>query len=138
MIVTAIKPVTFVTHDRALSAKGTAVLVFMGDQDFACRTFRPALQQVAGQYADVCFYTANSEKEAELALLHHVHTLPMSVFYRDGNPIRRVPGVLSADELTLVVEEVLHADMRQEIVELLVEIVRTQEQLSPVLRRPVN
>jgi hypothetical protein len=136
--VTATKPVTLVTHDRALSATGTAVLVFMAGQNPACQKFRPTLERVAERCASVPFYMADSEKETELARLHHVRTLPMSIFYRDGNPIRRVPGVLSADELTSVVEEVLHADMRQEIVELLVEIVRTQEPLSPVLRQPVN
>lgn len=137
-IVTATKPVTVVTHDRALLATGTAVIVFMSDQDSACQTFRSTLEQVAERYADVPFYLADSEKETELARLHHVCTLPMSIFYRDGNPIRRVPGVLSVNELTSIVKEVLHADMRQEIVELLVEIVRTQELLSPVLRQPVN
>ena len=135
---TAAKPVTLVTHDRALSATGTAVIVFMSKQDPACQAFRLTLEQVAERYASVPFYIADSEKETELALLHHVRTLPMSIFYRDGNPIRRLTGVLSANELTSALEEVLHADMRQEIVELLVEIVRTQELLSPVLRQPVN
>jgi thioredoxin-like negative regulator of GroEL len=133
-IVTATKPVTLVTHDRALLATGTAVIVFMPDQDPAGQTFGATLEQVAERYASVPFYLADSAKETELARLHHVRTLPMSIFYRDGNPIRRVSGVLSSDELTSVVEDVLHADMRQEIVELLVEIIRTQELLSPVLR----
>ena len=137
-IVTATKPVTLVTHERALLATGTAIIVFVSDQDPACQAFRLTLEQAAERYTDVPFYLADSEKETELARLHHVRTLPMSIFYRDGNPIRRVPGVLSINELTSIVEEVLHADMRQEIVELLVEIVRTQELLSPVLRQPVN
>jgi thioredoxin-like negative regulator of GroEL len=133
--VTATKPVTLATHDCVLSATGTAVLVFMASRNPACQAFHPTLEQVAEQHASVRFYTADSEKETELARLHHVHTLPMSIFYRDGNPIRRMPGVLSADELSSVVEEVLHADMRQEIMDLLVEIVRTQDLISPVLRR---
>jgi thioredoxin-like negative regulator of GroEL len=137
-IVIATRPVTLATHDHVLSAKGTAVLVFMADQNRACQKFRQALEQVAERYASVPFYMADSKKETELARLHHVRALPMSIFYRDGNPIRRVPGVLSADELTSIVDEVQHADMRQEIVELLVEIVRTQVLLSPVLRQPAN
>jgi thioredoxin-like negative regulator of GroEL len=137
-IVTATKRVTLATHDRALSATGTAVLVFMAARDSACQKFRTALEQVAGRHASATFYIADSEKETELARLHHVHTFPTSIFYRDGNPIRRVPGALRADELTSVVEEVLRADMQQEIVDLLVDIVRTQNLISPVLRRPAN
>ena len=136
--VTATKPVTLVTHDRALSAPATAVLIFMANQNPACQTFRPTLRRVAERYIGVPFYLADSEEETELVRRHHVRALPMSIFYRDGNPIRRVPGVLSADELTSVVEEVLHADMRHEIGKLLIEIVRTREVLSPVLRQPVN
>jgi thioredoxin-like negative regulator of GroEL len=136
--VTATKPVTLATHDRVLSATGTAVLVFLAGQDPACQAFRPTLARVAERRAGVSFYTADFDKEAELARLHHVRTLPMSIFYRDGNPIRRLPGVLGTDELTAIVDEVLHADMRQEIVELLVEIVRTQDLISPVLRRPAH
>jgi thioredoxin-like negative regulator of GroEL len=81
-----------------------AVIVFMSDQNAVCQTFRSTVAQVAERYASVPFSMADSEKEAESARPHHVRTLPMNIFYRDGSPIRRVPGVLVIDELTSVVD----------------------------------
>jgi thiol-disulfide isomerase/thioredoxin len=128
----ATRPLTAQAHDAALSS-GIAVLVFIMSQSPACKSFRPSLDQVAAERASVPFYVVDAEQEPELAKLHHLQALPTCIFYRDGSPIRRTAGGMSAYELAAVLDEVLQADMLQEIHDLMLEMALTQEVLSPLL-----
>jgi thioredoxin-like negative regulator of GroEL len=130
---TATQPLTVAAHDAALS-EGIAVLVFVMEQSPACRAFRPVLEQVAADQADIPFYVVDAGQEAELAELHHLRALPTCIFYRDGCPIRRTAGGLGAQELTELLDEVRQADMQAELNDLMVEMMMTEEVLSPLLR----
>jgi thioredoxin-like negative regulator of GroEL len=112
----------------------------MMDQSHACKLFWPTLEQAAAERTSIPFYVVDPEQEPGLAELHHLRALPTCIFYRDGNPIRRTAGGLSPEDLTGILDEVLHADMQQEINDLLVEMAFTKGVLSPILttRRPAT
>jgi thioredoxin-like negative regulator of GroEL len=131
---TATKPLTAAAHDAALS-DGIAVLVFLMDQSPASQAFRPVLEQVAAEQADIPCYVVDPGQESELAELHHLRALPTCIFYRDGSPIRRTAGGLGAEELTALLDEVRQADMHAELNDLLLEMAMTEEVLSPLLPR---
>jgi thioredoxin 1 len=126
------RPLTADAHDAALSS-GTVVLVFMMDRSPACESFWPVLDQMAAERTSVPFYVVDPGQEPELAERHHLRALPTCVFYRDGNPIRRTAGGMSPYDLAAMLDEVLQADMRQEIHDLVLEMAVTQQVLSPLI-----
>jgi thioredoxin 1 len=108
-------------HDAAL-ATGTAVLVFLMDSLPGCRQFQPELDAFADRHPELPVYVVEPMDERELADRHHLQGLPSIVFYRDGLPLRRVAGAVPAAELDELLEEVLRADMRQELAEWVLEV----------------
>ena len=66
------------------------------------------LKQVSSQMKDeVKIAKVDTEKYPELASKHKIHALPTLVLFKDGQPVDRIEGVLTADQLASRVRGVL-------------------------------
>jgi thiol-disulfide isomerase/thioredoxin len=126
------RQLTAATHDAAL-LNGIAVLVFLSDGSAACQAFRPVLDEVSERRPGIPFYVVDPIAEATLARVHSVRALPAIIVYRDGLPIRRAAGHVTARDLDGLVAAVMSADMVAERIGLLQELFETQHILSPVI-----
>ncbi|WP_143194131.1 thioredoxin family protein [Micromonospora sp. CB01531] len=124
-------------HDVALSA-GVAVLVFRMADSPACQQFQPELDEFVARHPDCAVWTVEAMEQRNLADLHHLQALPSIVVYRDGMPVRRFAGGISADDLDEAVNEVIHADMQEELNAWMLEMLETGEAGSPYVSAPAS
>jgi thioredoxin-like negative regulator of GroEL len=117
-------------HDAALS-HGVAVLVFRVSESGACRQFQPELDEFVRRRPDCAVWTVEAMEQRDLSDRHQLRALPTIVIYRDGLPARRFAGGMTADDLEEEVDEVTHADMREEYNDWMVEMLESGEAGSP-------
>lgn len=64
-----------------------------------CQMMAGILEQVNAQLKQLRVVKINTETYPQLATEHHIHALPTLVLFKQGQPIDRIEGVLSADQL---------------------------------------
>ena len=71
-----------------------------------CKMFGPILESVAGEYTEgVNFAKVGIDENLELTIDHNIQAVPTIVFYKNGIELKRVTGLMSADELRNTIEE---------------------------------
>ena len=99
------------SFEELVSGSDKPVLVdFYADWCGPCQMMAKILKQVSSQMKDeVKIAKVDTEKYPELASKHKIHALPTLVLFKDGQPVDRIEGVLTADQLTSRVRGVLGA-----------------------------
>ncbi len=85
-----------------------AIIDFYADWCSPCRMVAPVLEKLSGEYAGkVDFYKVNTEKEAELAAVFQVMSIPSILFIpKTGQPQMAV-GALAREAFVEAIENVL-------------------------------
>ncbi|QKT04685.1 thioredoxin [Ectothiorhodospiraceae bacterium 2226] len=76
-----------------------------------CRAFAPIYEQVAEQHPDLVFAKVNTEEEQALAAHFQVRSIPTLMIFREQVIIFSEPGMLPANGLEQVIEQVRELDM---------------------------
>jgi thioredoxin len=65
-----------------------------------CQMMAKILEQVGQRMrGKIAIVKIDTEKYPQLASQHQIHALPTLVVFKNGQPIRRIEGVLQADQL---------------------------------------
>lgn len=78
-----------------------------------CRAFKPIFAEVAARHADVTFATCDTEAEVELATTFQIRSIPTVAVFRDRILLYAQPGMVPADALNDLVEQVKALDMEK-------------------------
>ena len=102
----------FGSFEELVSGSDKPVLVdFYADWCGPCQMMAKILTQVsADMKEEIKVAKIDTERYPELASQHKIHALPTLVLFKSGQPIDRIEGVLTADQLASRVRGVLGGD----------------------------
>ena len=78
-----------------------------------CRAFAPAYEAASSRHPDVVFAKVDTDAEPQLAGEFQIRAIPTLMVFRDGILLFAQPGVLPAQMLDKLVEQVRRVDMDQ-------------------------
>ncbi|MEM6448865.1 MAG: thioredoxin [Cyanobacteria bacterium P01_D01_bin.105] len=92
----------FTSFDDMISGSDEPILVdFYADWCGPCQMMAKILGDVGTELkGEVKIVKIDTEKYPEIASKHSIHALPTLVLFKDGQPVDRIEGVLTADQLT--------------------------------------
>lgn len=82
-----------------LLKEGVGILYFTADWCPPCQQFRPIYKDVSDELAPIPFGKVDVDENQDLAALYGIRSIPTIVAHRDGEPVLRHIGVLSAPDL---------------------------------------
>ncbi len=99
----------FNSFDEMINGSDEPVLVdFYADWCGPCQMMAKILVQVgADMKGEVKVVKIDTEKYPQIASKHKIHALPTLILFNQGQPVDRIEGVLTADQLTGRVRGVL-------------------------------
>ncbi len=99
----------FNSFDEMISGADQPLLVdFYADWCGPCQMMAKILVQVGAEMkGEVKVVKIDTEKYPALASQHKIHALPTLVLFKQGQPVDRIEGVLTADQLVARVRGVL-------------------------------
>ena len=101
----------FSSFDEMISGSDEPILVdFYADWCGPCQMMAKILGDVGTTLkGEVKIVKIDTEKYPEIASQHNIHALPTLVLFKGGQPVDRIEGVLTADQLTGRVRDALTA-----------------------------
>ncbi|MEM9088210.1 MAG: thioredoxin [Cyanobacteria bacterium P01_F01_bin.53] len=101
----------FSSFDEMISGSEEPVLVdFYADWCGPCQMMSKILGQVGSELkGEVKIVKVDTEKYPQVASKHEVHALPTLILFNQGEPVDRIEGVLTGDQLKERVRGVLSA-----------------------------
>lgn len=99
----------FNSFEELLSSSDVPLLVdFYATWCGPCQMMAPTLDQVNAQMQGrVRVVKIDTDKYPHLATQHHIHALPTLVLFKEGRPVDRIEGVVSAPQLLQRLEMML-------------------------------
>jgi thioredoxin 1 len=76
-----------------------------------CRAFAPVYEAASGRHPDVVFAKIDTDAEPQLATEFEIRSIPTLMAFRDGILLMAQPGLVPAELLDRLVEEVRALDM---------------------------
>ena len=75
-----------------------------------CKMMKPAMNSLKTKYniegSDIQITDMDVDLNPEMASLHKIKNIPVTIFKSDGTEIKRVVGVLSLDKIEEIINEV--------------------------------
>jgi thioredoxin 1 len=104
-----------VTHEdfaeKVLNSPDLVIVNFSADQIMACKIQDPEFEAVSREYSDrVTFARLNVNEQNALTQQWNVDQVPALVFFKNGNVIYRISGIVMRDRLRRQIEGVLLAN----------------------------
>ena len=92
----------FSSFEDMISGSDEPILVdFYADWCGPCQMMAKILGDVGTELkGEVKIVKIDTEKYPEIASQHNIHALPTLVLFKEGQPVDRIEGVLTADQLT--------------------------------------
>ena len=91
----------FNSFEELLSGSNVPLLVdFYADWCGPCQMMAPIVEQVNAQLGQrLRVVKINTDKYPQLATKYQIHALPTLVLFKQGQPVDRIEGVMSAQQL---------------------------------------
>ncbi|MBA2393577.1 MAG: thioredoxin family protein [Ktedonobacteraceae bacterium] len=97
--------------EKVLSPNQTAVVMFSATQSSACQIQEPEVVAISKEYQGrVSFARLNVEGQQTLIEQWHIDGVPTLIFFKDGQEIHRIKGIVMRDKLRRQLEGVLLAN----------------------------
>lgn len=99
--------------NEVVTNNDTVFLDFWASWCGPCRMFGPVFEEAARNHPEAVFAKVNTEKEAELANLFGIRSIPTLMAFREQIPVFSQPGALPAPMLEQLIEKVGELDMNE-------------------------
>ncbi len=97
--------------EKVLSPNQTVVVMFSATQSSACQIQEPEVVAISKEYQGrVSFARLNVEGQQTLIEQWHIDGVPTLIFFKDGQEIHRIKGIVMRDKLRRQLEGVLLAN----------------------------
>lgn len=95
-------------EEKVLQAPDMVVVSFSSDKSTACQIFEPECAAIAREYRDrATFARVDVDSNEELIQRHNVDGIPTLLFFKAGQEIHRIKGIVMRDKLRRQVEGAL-------------------------------
>jgi thioredoxin 1 len=105
------REITLQTFDDTVTTNDIVLLDFWAAWCAPCRAFAPVFEKAAEANPDVVFGKVDTEAERELAAGFQITAIPTLMAFRGGVLVFAQPGMLTAAQLALLVDEIRKIDM---------------------------
>lgn len=86
--------------EKVLQAPQMVVVNFSSDKSDSCQLFEPEFATIGREYRDrVTFARVDVDLNAELVTQYNVEGIPTLIFFKDGQEINRIKGIVMRDKL---------------------------------------
>lgn len=86
-------------------SKGNCVIDFWAEWCNPCKMMSPKFEEAAAELKTIKFAKVNIEDESELAQRFDVMSIPALLFFKNGEMIDQIIGLVSSSEITAKAEE---------------------------------
>jgi len=94
----SVKNLTSKSFDEFVKG-GKSVIDFYADWCNPCKILSPIVEELSGKLKDMKFGKVDVDKEDKLAQRFQIMSVPSLLFFKSGEQVDRVVGVLSKEEL---------------------------------------
>ena len=95
-------------YEEVLESKLPVLVDFWADWCGPCRRVAPTIEEIAERYAgQLKVGKLNVDESPRVASDHGINSIPTLMFFRGGNPVEEVIGVVPKEELVDVISRVL-------------------------------
>ena len=104
-------PLTDANFNRAVvNNSQPALVVFRTEWSGACHIVDPILKKLAAEYADrIQIYNINADKNKKTIHTYGVYELPTILFFKNGQIMDHITGIISKNDLIARIEGLLDA-----------------------------
>lgn len=86
--------------EKVLQAPQMVVVNFSSDKSDSCQLFEPEFATIGREYQDrVTFARIDVDNNAELVTQYNVDGIPTLIFFKGGQEINRIKGIVMRDKL---------------------------------------
>lgn len=93
--------------EEVLQADKPVLVEFFSDGCVPCKRMSPVPAEIEEEYSQIKIVKLNINFSADTASEYSVMSSSTFVFFKGGNEVKRVRGVVSKDDLEDIIEEVL-------------------------------
>lgn len=94
--------------EQVLDASQMVIVDFSSDRSSSCQIFDPEFEAISKEYQGrVKFARVNVDANEELTSQRHVDGIPTLIFFKNGQEINRIKGIMMRDKLRRQVEGAL-------------------------------
>jgi thioredoxin 1 len=97
--------------EQTISDNDIVVIDFWASWCGPCRTFKPIFEAAAARHEGVAFASCDTEAEQELAAAFGIRSIPTVAVFREKVLLYSQPGMLPAEALDSIVDQVKGLDM---------------------------
>lgn len=89
-----------------LISKGIVVVDFYANWCGPCKVLSPTLEQLSQEMNDVKFIKIDVDKHEEIARLYGIMSIPTLIFFKNGKQVNKHIGLISADAIKEIIDEI--------------------------------
>ena len=85
--------------DMVISKEGITILDFYAEWCGPCKTYGPILEEFSKENPEVTVGKVNVDENNEFATQYGIRSIPTTIFFKNGEVMKKVPGVIQKNKL---------------------------------------
>jgi thioredoxin 1 len=92
-------------ENKVLQSDKPVIVDFYADWCGPCKMLAPIFEELSTEMPSAVFVKVDVERETKLAMEHQVRSIPTLILFKGGEPVERVTGLLSKEQLKSLISK---------------------------------